>query len=681
MNRVVQRIADFKFHTFSVPIVLLALCLVSYGLLIPWLGFYWDDWAFVWISQKLGSSGLARYFSTNRPIWGLIYRFTTSILGEVPWHWQLFGLFWRWITGVTLWWLLRLLWPRRPEAAAWVSILFIVYPGFNQQPIAITYGHFFIILSSFFLSLCFMILALRRLSNFWLFTGLALATSLLNLLSMEYFFLLELIRPQLIWIILDESIPNWRQRLKRTVIAWFPYLITFLGAVIWRTIFFRYQTQNYETLLLDQFKKGPLQAVLQLAIVILSDVYTASFRAWGQAFRLPNPVELGSRTTLFYYLIVILSVVILSIYLFKLKTTNQGDTDRTAWAGPVVGIGGIALLMAGWPFWLTQLEVALWYPNSRFMIPFMLGASLLVAGLLKAIPIRQEVRLIVLGVLVSLAIGSHFQTANSYRRDWNTQKTLFWQISWRIPQLEPGTTVLTNDMPFRYCSDNTLTSPLNYIYAPDHHSEQMSYMLYYPSVRLNRGLKELTSGVEIKQNYLAASFSGSTSQVVSIYFLPPACARVLDPMLEPSNIMLPELMRSAANLSTTDPILLSGEPLLPPEEIFGPEPSHGWCYYFEKADLARQQGDWEAVAALGEIAFDIDDYPNDPSERIPFIEGYAHVDDWEQAIELTRISHNVTPLMKPGFCRLWQRIAADTPSSSEKETALQVVNNELGCER
>ena len=33
-----------------------------------------------------------------------------------------------------------------------------------------------------------------------------------------------------------------------------------------------------------------------------------------------------------------------------------------------------------------------------------------------------------------------------------------WQLSWRIPGLEKGTTVLTNDIPLRYYSDNSLTA-------------------------------------------------------------------------------------------------------------------------------------------------------------------------------------------------------------------------------
>ena len=217
MDKALRRFRALSFPAYTFPLALLLVGLLSYGLLIPWLGFYWDDWHFIWISQRLGSAGLARYFMTNRPYWGMIYQFTTSLLGSVPWHWQVFGLFWRLASAVSLWWLLRLVWRKTPEAAAWVSILFLVYPGFDQQPIAITYGHFFLVLTAFFLSLCFMVLAIRHPRWYWLYTALGLLFSFVNLLTLEYFFLLDLLRPLLLWVLLADTLPQKRTRLKRSL--------------------------------------------------------------------------------------------------------------------------------------------------------------------------------------------------------------------------------------------------------------------------------------------------------------------------------------------------------------------------------------------------------------------------------------------------------------------------------
>jgi len=98
--------------------------------------------------------------------------------------------------------------------------------------------------------------------------------------------------------------------------------------------------------------------------------------------------------------------------------------------------------------------------------------------------------------------------------------------------------------------------------------------------------------------------------------------------------------------------------------IYGPEPEHGWCYYFEKADLARQMGDWDEVAQLGDKAFKLDDYPNSPIERFVFIEGYAHVGDWDKALEYSKVSYKVSKdYVGPLLCQLWERVASETDPS------------------
>jgi hypothetical protein len=61
----------------------------------------------------------------------------------------------------------------------------------------------------------------------------------------------------------------------------------------------------------------------------------------------------------------------------------------------------------------------------------------------------------------------------------------------------------------------------------------------------------------------------------------------------------------------------------PPEIVFGPEPPHGWCYYYQKADLARQRGDWVEVVRLGAEVLDNRLAPQDTIEWMPFLQAYA----------------------------------------------------------
>ena len=117
-----------------------------------------------------------------------------------------------------------------------------------------------------------------------------------------------------------------------------------------------------------------------------------------------------------------------------------------------------------------------------------------------------------------------------------------------------------------------------------------------------------------------------------------------------------------------------------PESLFGTEPAHKWCYYFEKADLARQLGRWDEVVKLGNQAFDLDDSPNNPVERFVFIEGYAHAGNWARAVELSKESYRVSrDFVGPLLCRLWERIEAETTDSLERNEALSEARNMFTC--
>ncbi len=676
MSAFLRRLSAVRMPVWSAPLALLGASLLSYGVLLPWLGFYWDDWAFVWISQKLGPEGLARYFSTNRPVWGLLYPLSTALVGSSPLGWQIFGLVWHWLSAVSLWGAVRALWPKHAEAALWISLLYVVYPGFDQQAIAITYGHFFIVLTLFFSSYMFTALAFRQPRRAALWTVLALLTSLANLMMMEYFFVLELLRAVWLWVLAGESALPARERLRQTLRRGLPYALLFLGAAVWRAFFFRFQTQNYELGLLTQLQSAPLNTLAQLAWTVVRDVFVVSFGAWAHAFRLPDAAVFGARTLQLFAALVTAAAGLTGLYL----GLTRAESPRAAWAKPALLLGGAGLLLGGWPFWLTGLPVGLEYPNSRFTLSFVLGASFWVAGLIAWLPLRRWMRVGLLAVLVAAAVGMHFQDANAYRREWNFQKALFWQLSWRAPGITPGTALLFNDLPLDFCSDNTLTAPLNWIYAPDNRTQAMSYMLYFTSVRVGRGLPALQSGLPIEQNYLAAWFSGNTSQVLALTFSPPGCLRVLDPVVDAHTSLLSELMRQSAALSDWGWIT-SGpqQPAAPDPAIFGPEPPHNWCYYYQKAELARQEQDWQTVADLGQEAFALSDHPNDPAERLPFIEGYAKVGDLERALALTEEAHQITPLMQPALCRLWGRIANDLPDDPAAAAASGQVRTDLGC--
>jgi hypothetical protein len=268
-------------------------------------------------------------------------------------------------------------------------------------------------------------------------------------------------------------------------------------------------------------------------------------------------------------------------------------------------------------------------------------------------------------------------------------------MSWRIPALEPGTVLLSSDTPFDYSSDNSLTFPLNLIYAPDNDTTEIQYAYFFVSVRLGNELKALQPGLPIYQDYLAATFESTSDRVVAVHYQPPGCFRVLHPLydrdlpLAPSTgeiadrwlqagvPILPRTANKALKLSNLELISPTPEkkPSLP--SIFDPEPTHTWCYYFEKAELARQVDDWAQVAEIGDQVSALSYRPDDASEYLPIIEAYARVGRWEQARELTRKTVDLMPILRPALCAVWERVARD-PTAGITPAQIEKMQSELG---
>src|SRR5512132_988667 len=253
--------------------ILLLVTIVTYGLLAPQLGFYWDDMPMSWIRYELGPEAMTRYFSTNRPVWGLLYQLTTRLLPQVPVYWQIFALLWRWLGAVAVWGIVRELWKDKPRFALSVALLYLLYPGFNQQWGSYLYSHFFIVIFFYFYSIY---LSLRRK------TVPALIFSALNLWMMEYFFPLEFARVGFLWVSLRDEYPNPRDRIKPTLKLWTPYLAVFALAVFSRLFIFNNQIYGFG--LMSHLKSAPFATVLSLLQNFFVSLWLVLVVAWTQTF-------------------------------------------------------------------------------------------------------------------------------------------------------------------------------------------------------------------------------------------------------------------------------------------------------------------------------------------------------------------------------------------------------------
>ena len=705
------RISNGSFRVLTVPLGLLFLTVHSYGLLIPWLGFYGDDWAGVWVGHSLGGHGLREYASLSRPFEGWIFTWSTALLGEAPWRWHIFALLIRWLSAVTVWWTLRGLWPRRTLEVASIAFLFAVYPGFAVQPSAWIHSQgYFIPLVLFTVSLGAMIWAIRMSNLFWPLTALALLTSALSMMLVEHFVGLELLRPVLLWLVLSEVLTNARGRLRRTLVNWSPYLAVVGVFSIWRLFLFKTSVAFLDqSAYFKSIAEHPLFSLQSRVRKALVDVIQSSLMAWGQTFS-PEIFNLDSPDSRFLWIalgLVSISAAASIFYLMRLEShadiaSETSTLVRTRWAKRAIAIGLLAIILGGLPVWFIGRRVNL-DPSSdanRYTLAMMFGACILIVGLIQLVIRSRRQQTVLLGIMIGLAVGFHFRNANSFRKQWSAQNSLYWQLSWRAPGLKPGTSILLDAPPSMFVPlDYFLAAPLNFIYAPQHSSPQLDYAAFVISKDKDLGhdVPQLADDVPLKQAFFTLSFAGSTSNSLVAWFSPPSCLRVLDPQFDKMPQLSPQA-RAALPISHVNRIITSpNSQARPPAEIFGHAPEPCWCYYFEKADLARQIGDWQQVAEIGDEARHLGFKPDDPNEWLLFVEGYANVGRYLDARETAEfavqsiytqpatvgtrspVQNELAVLARPAMCSLLKRLEGAGAQNASQKAFIADINSQLSC--
>jgi hypothetical protein len=665
-----------------VPVGIFIICLIAYSPLISSLGFYWDDLPNMWVYHMFGPGGYITYASNHRPFSAWVFILTTSILGESPLGYHILALVLRWAGSVGAWWTVKQIWPSATKQALWIAMLFAVYPGFSDLSIATVFNVHFVCLLLTFFSFGGMLWAIRNPRYFWIATFFSVLASAVSIFTMEYFIGLELLRPVILWLALKPGCLRPRELARKVFLYALPYLVVLSVYALWRIFIFKFP--YYAPVLIDaNFSLG--DRVSTLIPLIIESILRAGVLAWINPLIPSGFNHLGRNMLILFGVILFIGVAFSFLFLLAknrshLKVPATSAAWVNSWPFQAIMLGVLALFFAGWPFWFAGLEVELEPLDNRFTLPFIFGSVLVLAGLIDLLPIKSFIKYSIVSLLIGLCCSWHLQTTNLFRYEWEIFKDLYWQLTWRAPELKTGTALLSNDIPLNYYSDNSLTAMLNWVYSPGNKSLDMSYLLDYVSVRLGTGLPALTKGLPLTQDYSTLSFSGSTDETIAFFASPPSCLRLLDRQLDDHYQRLPDLLGQATNISNLNQILFDQQ-TIPPRNIFGAEPEPNWCYYFEKADLARQKEDWASIVEYGDLAFGLNDNPNEASERLPFIEGYAHTGNWLRALELSHATgtHGKEGVF-PMLCDTWSRIAETTKSNPAREEVLRTIRAEYNCE-
>ncbi|NPV57278.1 MAG: hypothetical protein HPY76_11495 [Anaerolineae bacterium] len=687
MNKLRTLLSAISRHTWFYPLALLTVMLLTYQLFIAQLGFYWDDWQVVFLAGQDGMQPFWRYFAYDRPFSIWTYAVTLPLFGLRPALWQLFTLLTRWLSVLGFVWTLNGIWSTRRREVRWMGVLLAVYPGFSQQWVSVAYSQHFITYALFTLSLALMVWAVRQPRRAAVYLPVAVLFSTLQLLTMEYFVGLELLRPLLLWLLLRREQEAPGKTLLRVLRWWSPFLLPLLIFFLYRFVLtdrlFPLIEVN-DPVLLQRIANSPKSGTLDLLELALRDSLNVSVFGWLQTV-LPETIDLSAATTVVSWCLGGL-VALLALWAASAPQTGEDPSPPNTgdrFTRQALLLGSAALLLGGLPVWSTDRAVVFNNWADRFSLALMFGAVILLVGMVEWFSQKERAKAALYGILITFAVASHIRTADQYRRHWEIATSYYQQLVWRVPGLRQGAFILAPELSFSYASDYAIGFAINHIYSENYQTERTP--VWWISGGRYAGstvLPDYREGLPVKYTLRNLDFESSTSQALPVTFNHArGCLRVMDPIYQ----LVPRLsdfdddLWGLTGANHMDQILPPGEQdAVLPREIYGKQPID-WCYYFEKADLARQFGQWEEVAALGSEAAENGYAPANGAEWLPFIIADAHLGSWDSAVTRSHAADQLTKGMRPALCALWNDFSDDGEIARSGEPFIRQALDEFSC--
>ena len=641
---------------------------LSYSLFVRGLGFYWDDWQAVYLERAGNIRLVWDFFTFDRPFstWTFVVLF--PVLGANPIAWQISTLLVRWLGVLCFVLTLSELFPEQVGWMRWAGLLMMVYPGFPLQSIAVAFSQHFITFLFFSLSLLFMVWYAQRGKT--RYAWLALATCLVQIFTMEYFAALELIRPLLLWIIFAKTCGSWAQTTRKVVKVWWIFLIPLAGYAFFR--FFLYTRwlkvdEVHPFALLTAFLQAPLKEFLHFTTTVLQDTLQMIVFNWVNILS-PATINFDASSTLVSWVLGLL-VAALCIWLVDVEwPANGANLPRTKliqWGGL---LAGMIIFLGTLPVWMIGRQVTQGKWSERFTLGAIPGIALLLVVAIVWLLHSKRKSQIILALILGFSIAAQVRTTNKYRLDWEIQRDYFWQLYWRAPNLAPQTAILSDGVSSYGSSNFSVGFGINSLYHQSPITDKMAFWFFTPKSDDAYMISPLPD-FPITYRLRNMTFAGSTAHSLGVSYAPAVgCVRIVTP----ENMDDP-VLRDAAGLARLSNLeqIQTDPPIVPDTAVFGEEPAHTWCYYYEKADLALQEKNWAEVIRLMDEAKQKGYAPQAGGELLPLMDAYAQTGDWEQVYQTSLQAQNLTIQLEPMICAAWARYKTLPGASDQTDVFAQ----------
>jgi hypothetical protein len=311
------------------------------------------------------------------------------------------------------------------------------------------------------------------------------------------------------------------------------------------------------------------------------------------------------------------------------------DVSSWKWQSEAIWVGLAGVLAGVLPVIVANRYISV-EAYSHYALPASLASAMVVVGMIDLLALRN-VRLSAASVLILLAVLTHYTASLRVLHEEQVIANFWQQVLWRAPGIKAGTTLFVSYPSVHYGEDiDAVAGPANFIYFPEQTNQipavyplpalpQMDYTTIY----VLRGGKGRIDGYrthvgEINyENVLVISQPSGDS-----------CVHVIVSQWPRYSNQDSDQVLLLGQYSKVENVLTDGSAPRPAEFIFGPEPAHTWCYYYQQAERALQEGNWEEVIEIGDQVNQLGLQPTDRIEWTPFMQAYAVKGD-EKAFEAT----------------------------------------------
>ena len=683
MMKLQLHLNKISFKEKFTPLLFLLVCFLGFGLLANRLGYYQDDWPYVFYAFNKGIPSLAEeLYYDSRPNAAWLYIGLFNLFGFKPIVWHIAAIFFRWITATLLWYVFRRIWPGHKQAVTTAILLFIIHPFFLIQPYAVNSLLYWC--GYLFFSASLLIMARSVENGRYRIPLIILAVLLegLHLFTSEYFVGMVLIRPFILfWLVGRDESGDIRRRLSKTLTFWIPYLLTLGAYAIWRLFLYIPPPlgDRNSPKILYALLTSPFDTTVYLLRTALQDSIIITFTSW---YRTLVP-ELFSFSSIFdWFVIGIVFIIFVGTFLYLTRTREYEAKPGSKWLVSPLFLGLFVIFLGMAPIWIIGQDIVTHknqFAGSRFGIGSTLGAALIAAVLIENLIDDQKKKLAVLSLCVALAAGMHLNNEKDFTYSWEKQERLQQQLLWRAPSIEPGTAILTDEEIVGFMGQYALSFSIITSYQPgDIESPPYWYFPFYYSYP---NIEELMQGVPLEDGKLSMSFSGTSKKFLLLSFNPELlrCLWILQPQDTNLRLVNNDMRRVSAGSDINLIKQSEGDESTLPVRIYGKQKNGGWCYYFEKADLARQYQQWDEVRRLWDESQNAGERADNGFEYIPFIEGHGHAEDWEEVRSLTKFARRITAGLEPSLCSAMDRLAASAPGSQQRDETIGNLKEDLEC--